>query len=120
MVVHKNPEKSGLYISRVRSYLIVCPFVLCSCRKSMSLITSLLMSDARPDSSSASTVDDKCLPILSAAKNMYLGLMYGGIYSGEICFARPASLEIWAITLVSRVFQFLMFGINHYISAIRD
>src|SRR5919106_3892512 len=75
IVVHRNPEKSGLYISRVFSYLTSWPLVLCSCLISRSEITSLLISEARPDSSCAITVEDKCRPVLSAEKNMYLGFL---------------------------------------------
>jgi len=42
-----------------------------------------LMSEARPDSNSVRTVDERCLPILSAAKNMYLGLFISLAYSGS-------------------------------------
>ncbi len=68
---------------------------------SRSLMTSLLISEAKPDSSSASTVEDKCLPILSAAKNMYLALANVFWYSGDICFINCASFAICAISLVS-------------------
>src|SRR5215207_9860749 len=68
IVVQRKPEKSGLYISSVFSYFMACPFVLCSCFISKSSITSLLMSEASPDSSSARTVDDRCLPMLSAPR----------------------------------------------------
>ena len=58
----------------------------------MSLISNLLMSDARPDSNSTKTVDDRCLPILSAPKNRYLGFLKFCAFSGEIFVAISLSL----------------------------
>src|SRR5574338_1048606 len=84
IVVHKNPEKSTRYISRVLSYINGLPPVLMWCVILISEITSLFTSDARPESRSASTVEERCLPILSAAKNMYRGLWYSFAYMGSI------------------------------------
>ena len=42
------------------------------------------MSEARPESNSTKTVDDKCLPMLSAAKNMYRGFLIWPAYSSAI------------------------------------
>jgi hypothetical protein len=62
------------------------------------------MSEARPDSNSANTVDDKCLPILSAAKNIYRGFLNCSQSSGEIFAIHSLFIAIWLIILVSIIF----------------
>jgi hypothetical protein len=63
------------------------------------------MSDASPDSSSARTVEDMCLPMLSAAKNMYRGFINSEALEN---FATGSLLlAIWLMTLVS--IRFLLY-----------